>query len=272
MTDDRTPGTPPGTPPGPDEKVCPYCAETIKRAAVKCRWCQSELPPADDPTPGPPVAPTVQPVVDDQAAEQRRHDHELAEADASRPAYDGHPDRDPDGVSWPLWVLTALLAFVVVVATVVLVRQVVTRDDATAVPDGTTPLAPGAVTESEEAKRAATQAATSATEQILSYAADTLDDDIAASEELLAGDMVDQYAQTMDTLRDKTVEDEVSVEATVVAVSTVAATEHDARLLLFVNQATTGQHLDQPRADLNRVVVTLHRGDGDWKVTQLDAL
>jgi hypothetical protein len=36
---------------GPDEKVCPFCAETVKAAAVKCRFCQSDLPMDESPEP-----------------------------------------------------------------------------------------------------------------------------------------------------------------------------------------------------------------------------
>lgn len=31
--------------PGPDERVCPFCAENIKKAAIKCRHCSSIVEP-----------------------------------------------------------------------------------------------------------------------------------------------------------------------------------------------------------------------------------
>ncbi len=39
---------------GAAEKQCPYCAETIKAAAVRCRFCQADLVAQLDPTDAPP--------------------------------------------------------------------------------------------------------------------------------------------------------------------------------------------------------------------------
>src|SRR5688572_2780131 len=34
-----------------DERVCPYCAETIKAAATRCRFCHSDVKPVVEPRP-----------------------------------------------------------------------------------------------------------------------------------------------------------------------------------------------------------------------------
>jgi hypothetical protein len=58
----------------------------------------------------------------------------------------------------------------------------------------------------------------------------------------------------------------------VVDTALVTATSTGARVLVFVNQRTTGRALEEPLLDLDRVLVTLEDVDGAWKVSELDAL
>ena len=66
--------------------------------------------------------------------------------------------------------------------------------------------------------------------------------------------------------------DHTVVSAEVVESALVTATSSYARVLLFVNQTTKGDQLDEPLLDLDRVLVTLVRDGGDWRLDELDAL
>lgn len=168
-------------------------------------------------------------------------------------------------------VLVGVLAVAVLLTAVVLVRLLVAGDTAT-LPEGNTPIVAGASVTSGEVKQEAMVAAADATGKVLSYTAETLEADIESARAVLAGEMLDRYADTMARIRQQTEENGTAVEATVVAQSIISANQEDAKVLLFVNQTTSGRHLEEPRVERNRVVVTLHRDDGDWLVTGLDAI
>jgi hypothetical protein len=104
------------------------------------------------------------------------------------------------------------------------------------------------------------------------YSWETLAEDKAAARELMTSAMQDRYDRTMAGVATSSQRDRTVVSADVVDTALVTASATHARVLVFVNQRTSGGDLAEPTLDLDRVLVTLRREDGEWKVSELDAL
>jgi Mce-associated membrane protein len=120
----------------------------------------------------------------------------------------------------------------------------------------------------QEAREVAADAATRA----YSYAWDTLGDDMAVARALMTDTMRRRYDRTMAGIGTSSTRDHTVVSAEVVETGLVSATASQARVLVFVNQRTSADDLTEPRLDLDRVLVTLERVDGGWRLAELDAL
>lgn len=123
-----------------------------------------------------------------------------------------------------------------------------------------------------DARKAAQVVAAESVETILSYDHAAYDKGVAAAKSLMTEDFAKKYDDTVATVRPEVLSTESVVKAEVVASSVVSAQPDQVEALLFVNQTTTGKQVEQPRVDLNRVVVTMVRADDGWLVSDIDAL
>jgi len=131
--------------------------------------------------------------------------------------------------------------------------------------------APDGVITSAEARDAGMQAATTLTQKVLSYDWKTLDADMKASEALLAPTFRSEYTKAMTNVKAQTVKNQVKLTASAVATSIVSASETKVVALVFVNQVTTAKDAGNQRVDQNRVLVTLTRDGGEWRVSKMNA-
>ena len=163
-----------------------------------------------------------------------------------------------------------VLAVLVVAAAVVLVWLV--REGGPATTSVTSAEAAGATVASQAVKQEVREVAAEAASRAYSYAWDTLAEDKAQARSLMTAAMQARYDRTMAGTGTTGERERTVVVAEVVDTALVTATSTEARVLVFVNQRTTGRGLEEPLLDLDRVLVSLEDVDGAWKVSELDAL
>jgi len=247
----------------PDHKVCPSCGKVVEPTAVKCRYCQDDL--SDAPAAGSPAGPApstepVQPVgvtVEGDANEEDGEDPPPPER-----------ERAPGAPGAPFLGSLRLLVALVVVCLVLSCLVGVAWWRSEHPDEGATPV--GAIT-STAARDAGMQAAARLTEKVLSYDWRTLDADSLANQAVLTPSFRNEYDKTMAGVKAGAVRNQVKLTASAAATSIVSAAETKVVALVFVNQVTTATGAANQRVDTSRVLVTLTRSGGDWRISKLKA-
>jgi len=167
--------------------------------------------------------------------------------------------------------VSRVLAVLVVAAAAVLGWLVRGADDSAGLTT-TSAESSSSTVASARTKAAALDVAGEATTLAYSYSWKSLGEDRAAARALMTRDMQRRYDRTMAGVGTASRTDHTVVSAEVVESALVTATQSYARVLLFVNQTTDGDSLDDPLLDLDRVLVTLVRDGDEWRLDDLDAL
>lgn len=165
-----------------------------------------------------------------------------------------------------------LLGVAVLLVAVVLARLLVDDGSRNEVTASTSAAADDAVVVSTDAASEVTAAAEEAAVEVLGYSWRTFREDAMQARLLLAEEMREEYDATLARAAEETVRTRTVVEATPVASSVVAVTRTEAKVLLFVNERTSADDLEERRVELTRVVLTLVRTDDRWQVAEIDSL
>ncbi|MHA3020692.1 twin-arginine translocation pathway signal [Mycobacterium sp. BMJ-28] len=128
--------------------------------------------------------------------------------------------------------------------------------------------------EDRDVTAAATQAADAAAEAsvaLLSYAPNSLDQDLAAARAHLTGEFLTYYSNfAEEILVPAARQKDVHASATVVRAATIEARQDTAQVLIFLNQNTTSRDNPVPAQTASSIKVGLTKVDGMWRISSFD--
>ena len=134
----------------------------------------------------------------------------------------------------------------------------------------TTGLRPAQQTDAA-AQQAAIDAASAAAVALLSYAPDTLDEDLEQAQAAMTGEFLTYYGKFTSEVVAPAVRDRgVTARAEVLDAALMEMQPDSAKVLVFLDQQTSSRDRPEPTSSASSVVVTLAESGGSWLVSALD--
>jgi len=124
----------------------------------------------------------------------------------------------------------------------------------------------------QQAEKTAPAAAEGAAAAILAYDYKTLDADQDTAKRYMTSGFAKKYSDTFQkVVKPAAQKSHAKVTATVLASAAVRTTPDTARVIVFVDQATTSAQTQRPKLALNRVEMSMVREGGTWLVDDMSS-